>query len=144
MLNHNNIVMTKDTQTDIKHITEEVNQIKTEDREQIIAKFVADFWSVTVEKYFVLWYNQVRKTNHRGYKMINYGLKDKVALITGTNNPWGIGAAMAKAFASEGAKLVLVYKKIDRPYDKTKTDRNGVDRYYAANAGDASVLEVEL
>ena len=43
--------------------------------------------------------------------MINYGLKDKVALITGTNNPWGIGAAMAKAFASEGAKLVLVYKK---------------------------------
>ena len=76
--------------------------------------------------------------------MINYGLKDKVALITGTNNPWGIGAAMAKAFASEGAKLVLVYKKIDRPYDKTKTDRNGVDRYYAANAGDASVLEAEL
>ncbi len=24
--------------------------------------------------------------------MIDYGLKDKVVLITGANNPWGIGA----------------------------------------------------
>ena len=24
--------------------------------------------------------------------MIDYGLKDRVALITGANNPWGIGA----------------------------------------------------
>ena len=42
--------------------------------------------------------------------MVDYGLKDKVALITGTNNPRGIGAATAFAFAREGAKLVLVYK----------------------------------
>lgn len=27
--------------------------------------------------------------------MVNYGLKDKVALITGANNPQGIGAATA-------------------------------------------------
>ncbi len=40
MLNDNNIVMTKDTQTDIKHIIKEINQIKTENREQIITKFV--------------------------------------------------------------------------------------------------------
>ena len=43
--------------------------------------------------------------------MVNYGLKDKVALITGANNPQGIGATTAFAFAREGAKVVLIYKK---------------------------------
>ena len=69
--------------------------------------------------------------------MIDYGLKDKVALITGTNNPQGIGAATALAFAREGAKVVLVYKKIARSFDTSKIDSNGVDRYFAANAGNA-------
>jgi len=73
--------------------------------------------------------------------MISYGLKDKVALVTGINNPQGIGATTALAFAHEGAKLVLVYKKIARTFDETKTDRNGVDRYYAANAGNADEME---
>ena len=76
--------------------------------------------------------------------MIDYGLKNKVALITGANNPWGIGAATAVAFAREGAKVVLVYKKVGRPFDATKTGKNGVDRYYAANAGDASDVEEKL
>ena len=76
--------------------------------------------------------------------MIDYGLKGRVALITGVNNPQGIGAATALAFAREGANLVLVYKKIDRPFDELKTGRNGADRYYAANAGDADHLEKTL
>ena len=76
--------------------------------------------------------------------MVNYGLKDRVALITGANNPQGIGATTALAFAREGAKVVLVYKKVDRPFDPNKTDRNGVDRYYGANAGDASAVEQKL
>ena len=76
--------------------------------------------------------------------MVDYGLKNKVALITGANNPWGIGAATALAFAREGAKVALVYKKIDRPFDAAKTDRNGVDRYYGANAADASAVESKL
>lgn len=76
--------------------------------------------------------------------MIDYGLKDRVALITGVNNPQGIGATTALAFAREGAKLVLTYKKIDRPFDKDKTDKNGVDRYYAANAGNADAVEKKL
>ena len=76
--------------------------------------------------------------------MVDYGLRDKVALITGVNNPQGIGAATALAFAREGAKLVLVYKKVDRPFDKDKTDKNGVDRYYASNAGNADHLESKL
>ena len=76
--------------------------------------------------------------------MISYGLQDKVALVTGMNNPQGIGATTALAFAREGARLVLVYKKIDRPFDETNTDNNGVDRYYAANAGNADTVERKL
>ena len=76
--------------------------------------------------------------------MVNYGLKGRVALITGANNPQGIGATTALAFAREGAKVALVYKKIPRTYDKNKTDRNGADRYYAANAGNADAVESKL
>lgn len=76
--------------------------------------------------------------------MIDYGLKDRVALITGANNPWGIGATTALAFAREGAKVVLVYKRVGRPFDATKTDKNGVDRYYSANAGDTTLVEEKL
>ena len=76
--------------------------------------------------------------------MIDYGLKGKVAIVTGANNPWGIGATTALAFAGQGAKVVLVYKKLFRRYDETKTDVNGVDRYFWANASDASVVETKL
>ena len=76
--------------------------------------------------------------------MIDYGLKDKVALITGANNPQGIGAATALAFAREGAKVVLVYKKLPRTFDASKTHKNGVDRYFQANAGNADTVEAML
>ena len=76
--------------------------------------------------------------------MIDYGLKDKVAIITGANNPQGIGAATALAFAREGAKVVLVYKKLPRAYDESKTNTNGVDRYFKANAQNADVVEATL
>ena len=76
--------------------------------------------------------------------MVDYGLKDKVAIITGANNPQGIGAATALAMAREGAKVALVYKKINRPFDAGKTGENGVDRYFAANAGDADAVEQKL
>lgn len=76
--------------------------------------------------------------------MADYGLKDKVALITGANNPQGIGAATALAFAREGAKVILVYRKIPRAFDELKTGKNGADRYYKANAGDASEVEARL
>lgn len=73
--------------------------------------------------------------------MTNYGLIDKVAIITGANNPQGIGATTALAFAREGARVVLVYKKIPRAFDETKTNKNGTDRYFAANAGGADTVE---
>ena len=76
--------------------------------------------------------------------MVNYGLKDRVVIITGANNPQGIGATTAFAFAREGAKVVLVYKRMPYKFDKNKTDRNGPDRYYGANAGNADVVENKL
>ena len=76
--------------------------------------------------------------------MVNYGLKDRVALVTGANNPWGIGAATVLAFAREGAKVVLIYKRLPRSFDENKTDRNGTDRYFKANAGDADAVESKL
>ena len=76
--------------------------------------------------------------------MVSYGLKNRVALVTGANNPQGIGAATAFAFAREGAKVVLVYKKMPRQFDKNKTDRNGADRYYQANAGNADIAAGKL
>ncbi|MGA2361290.1 MAG: SDR family oxidoreductase [Candidatus Aminicenantales bacterium] len=39
--------------------------------------------------------------------MIDPGLHGKVALITGANNPLGIGAATAKAFAAQGAAVFI-------------------------------------
>jgi len=75
---------------------------------------------------------------------LDYGLQDRVALITGANNPQGIGATTALAFARQGAKVALVYKRMPRPFDKTRTDRNGVDRYFAANAGNADIVEGRL
>ncbi len=76
--------------------------------------------------------------------MVDYGLKEKVAIITGANNPQGIGATTALAFAREGAKIVLVYKKLPRTYDEKGAEKNGVDRYFKANAGNAEVVADEL
>ena len=76
--------------------------------------------------------------------MVDYGLKGRVAIVTGANNPQWIGAATALAFAREGAKVVLVYRRIPRSYDERRTDKNGADRYYKANAGDASEVEAKL
>ena len=76
--------------------------------------------------------------------MVDYGLKDRVAIITGANNPWGIGATTALLLAREGARVALVYKKLPRAFDKSKTDRNGVDRYFEANARGADAVEAKL
>ena len=76
--------------------------------------------------------------------MIDYGIKGKVALITGANNPQGIGAATAFAFSREGAKVVLEYKREPRDYDETKIDSNGTHRYFKANAGSADAVAAKL
>jgi 3-oxoacyl-[acyl-carrier protein] reductase len=44
--------------------------------------------------------------------MIETGLKDRVAIVTGANNPYGIGAGIAKAFVEQGAKVLLHYFRV--------------------------------
>jgi len=41
--------------------------------------------------------------------MVDYKLEDKVVLVTGANNPSGIGADTARVFAKEGAKVFITY-----------------------------------
>ena len=51
--------------------------------------------------------------------MIDPGLKSKVVLVTGGNNPYGIGAAIAMAFACQDAAVFIHYFRqyIDLPLD---------------------------
>lgn len=48
--------------------------------------------------------------------MINPNLKDKVVLISGANH--GIGAATAKAFADQGAKVFITFYREPTPYSE--------------------------
>jgi 3-oxoacyl-[acyl-carrier protein] reductase len=41
--------------------------------------------------------------------MLDPMLTDRVALVTGTNNPYGIGAGVARALAAQGARIFLHY-----------------------------------
>lgn len=41
--------------------------------------------------------------------MIDPCLKEKVVAVTGANNPYGIGAAIARAFSAQGARVFLHY-----------------------------------
>jgi 3-oxoacyl-[acyl-carrier protein] reductase len=78
--------------------------------------------------------------------MIDPGLKDKVVLVTGGNNPRGIGAATAKAFAAEGAAVFIHYFRPGSPPSETtappKRADFGEDWYRAAQTLSAdSVVE---
>lgn len=41
--------------------------------------------------------------------MIDTGLKNRVVIVTGANNPYGIGAGVAEALAAQGARIFLHY-----------------------------------
>jgi 3-oxoacyl-[acyl-carrier protein] reductase len=58
--------------------------------------------------------------------MLDTGLKDKVAIVTGANH--GIGAATAVAFAREGAKVFITYLRL------SPSEYGGVDDIEAGKA----------
>jgi 3-oxoacyl-[acyl-carrier protein] reductase len=64
--------------------------------------------------------------------MIDTGLKNKVVLITGVNNPHGIGVATAKAFTTEGAAVFVTYLRL--PAEASTTNVPGEAFYHAQNA----------
>jgi len=61
--------------------------------------------------------------------VIDTQLKNKVVLITGINNTIGVGAAAAKAFAKEGAKIFGTYLAL--PYKASNSDSYGLEFYNA-------------
>jgi 3-oxoacyl-[acyl-carrier protein] reductase len=59
--------------------------------------------------------------------MIDPGLDDKVVLVTGVNNPFGIGAAIAEAFAAQGTSVFITYFR-------SRPEEFGIDAATAAKA----------
>ncbi len=59
--------------------------------------------------------------------MIDTGLKGKTALITGGNNPHGIGAAIARALAAEGVGVFIHYYRQESgsPAENSRLDEAG-------------------
>jgi len=72
--------------------------------------------------------------------MIDAGLKDKVVLITGANNPRGIGAATARALAAQGGRVCITYLRLPPdPFGLSQAEleraeragQNGLPLYHA-------------
>jgi len=69
-------------------------------------------------------------------------LKDQVAIVSGGSR--GIGAAIVKGFAAEGAKVALVYKGSQAAAEaviKEITDKGGVAKAFQTDASDAASVE---
>lgn len=63
--------------------------------------------------------------------MIDPRLEGKVVLVTGTNNPYGIGAATAKAFTEQGASVMLHFFRWHRTApDSGNPHEPGLAFYY--------------
>jgi len=80
--------------------------------------------------------------------MIDPRLKDRVVLITGANNPHGIGAGIARAFAAQGARVFLHYLRqtgtslSDDPADRANTPGELFYRSQQSKSADEVLMEV--
>ena len=56
--------------------------------------------------------------------MIDPGLNEKVVMVTGGNNPYGIGTAIAREFATQGAQVFIhgYRQEVDFPSDSHKQE----------------------
>ena len=75
--------------------------------------------------------------------MINPGLEGRIVVVTGANNPQGIGAAVARAFAAQGAKILLHYLRVDTDARIAKPP-DEVLRAIGAVGGRAQAWEADL
>jgi 3-oxoacyl-[acyl-carrier protein] reductase len=80
--------------------------------------------------------------------MIDPGLKDKIVLVTGGNNPHGIGAATARACAAQGAAVFIHYLR--QPFDpkgvadKEALQTPGLPFFFAQQAKTAEEVVQEI
>lgn len=58
--------------------------------------------------------------------MIDPQLSGKVAVVTGANNPRGIGAAIARALAVQGAALYVTYYRQEIPAEVSREAESGI------------------
>lgn len=71
------------------------------------------------------------------------GLRGRVALVTGANNPHGIGAAIARNLAREGVNLCLHYFRTHAPLETTP-DSPGEGFYHAQQSKGVEALLEEF
>jgi 3-oxoacyl-[acyl-carrier protein] reductase len=69
-------------------------------------------------------------------------LQGKVVLLTGANNPYGVGAGVARAFATQGARVYLHYFRQDHTTTADAPASPGESFYYSQQSKSAGeVLE---
>src|SRR4051812_971560 len=76
--------------------------------------------------------------------MIDPGIDGKVAVVTGGNNPIGIGAAVARALAKQGAHVFVHYFRGLTPSSSTDDGPPGEAFYLAQQTQTPDVLIEEI
>ncbi len=76
--------------------------------------------------------------------MTENGLAGRTALVTGTNSPIGIGAAIARALAAEGVRVGLGVRPTSGAGPAWRDLEPGAERYAAANTADGSEVRDEI
>lgn len=77
--------------------------------------------------------------------MVDLGLDGKIVCLTGGNNPKGIGAAIARAFAAQGASVFIhFFRQHAGSRDTSVPKHPGEDYYRHAQTSDAGDLVQEI